>query len=106
MDDKEIRQKAKSLKIRNWHNKKIERLEKEIAIIEGKESGVVEHNSMDINTDEDKKGYLKRSGYDLTAITKYALELGANRMVYKRHINSFACYKEEQLIDNLHILQY
>ena len=96
MEDKELRQKAKSLKIRNWHNKKIENLLKEIAAIEGNES-------LDIDTSEDKKDYLTRSGFNFDSLKKYAKELGATKIIYRRVNNTFECYKEECSIEFLSI---
>ena len=96
MEDKEIRAKAKSLKIRNWHNKKIENLLKEMDSIEGEDS-------LEINVDEDNKDYLKRSGFNFDSLKKYAKELGATKIIYKRKHNVFDCYKKDTFIDSLSI---
>lgn len=99
MERDELRQKAKSLKIRNWHNKKIENIKKEIANLEGNES-------LDIDTSEDKKDYLKRSGFNFDSLKKYAKELGATKIIYRRVDNTFECYKEELSIEFLSISMF
>lgn len=98
MEIDKLRQLAKSLKIRNWHNKKEENLNKEIAAIQGKEVEPIK-----LNTSDDKTGYLDRCGYNREHMLQYAKELGATRIIYQRKHNVFQCYKEEHLLDELTI---
>lgn len=101
MNIKEKREYAKSLGIKSWHNKKEDKLDKEIAILEGKKTKTIE-----LDTNEDNKRYLERSGFNFDSMRQYATEMGGTKLVYRARTKAFECYKEEQSIELLSISMF
>jgi predicted nuclease with TOPRIM domain len=94
----DIRERAKELGIESYWNKKIERLEKEIAELKPKA------DKIPINTEQDDNNILKNLNFE--ALNQYAKEMGATRLNYLKRRRAFEAYKDEQLLDLLSISMF
>ena len=104
----DIRQKAKELGIKSYHNKKIERLEREIAEIEGGsvevERPIFEPKPKDIAKLEvkiDKTSYdlMKALGIKDEWIASIANRYGFTKLEYMDKFKAFRCYIDGRCVD-------
>jgi hypothetical protein len=102
----EIRQKAKALKIKNWHNKKIENLEKEIAAIDNPEQPrelfkpkEPEQPKLEVKIDTAGYNQLKSMGVKDEWLVKIARQYNFTKLEYMDKFKSFRCYIGNKCVD-------
>ncbi|MGB1304017.1 hypothetical protein [Pseudoalteromonas marina] len=100
--EKELREKAKELGIKSYHNKKIERLKDEIKAKESIDQ-TVSNKRLTVNTSEDKQDYLKTFKFNFESLRNVAKELGADSIVYRKRKRAFECFKQKKSIEFLSI---
>ena len=103
MTDEEVRAKAKELKIKSYHNKKIAKLVREIAILEGKETGTIEPKpvkaSVDVSISEQHFKYIQNLGVKPEWLASLANRYGFTKLEYVDKFKSFRCYIGGRCVD-------
>ena len=113
MTDDEIRQEAKRRKIKSWHNKKIDKIKKELAVLDGKLTKTIEPEikqsevtvervsfkpkepikpKLEVKIDSISYNQIKNLGIKDEWIASIANQYGFEKLEYMTKFKSFRCY--------------
>jgi len=101
MTDEEVRLKAKEYKIKSYHNKKIDKLLHEIAVIDGKETAIVtpKKPSFDVSISKQHFQYIQNIGVNPEWLASLANRYGFTKLEYIDKFKSFRCYINGKCVD-------